>query len=45
MYNLYINEKRNKEKEQQLIEEEKMKLIEEKRKSKQKISYNNIIIL
>ena len=45
MYNLYINEKRNKEKEQKLIEEEKMKIIEEKRKSKQRISYNNIIIL
>ena len=45
MYNLYINEKRNKEKEQKLLEEEKMKLKEEKRKSKQRISYNNIIIL
>ena len=45
MYNLYINEKRNKEKEQQLIEEEKMKLMSEKRQSKQRISYNNFIAL
>ena len=45
MYNIYIKEKRNKEQEQKLIEEEKMKVMEEKRQSKQRISYNNFIAL
>ena len=39
MYNLYINEKRIKEKEDKLKNEEKNKLIEQKRQSKQ----NNLI--
>ena len=45
MYNIYIKEKRNKEKEEKLIEEEKKKIIEEKRQSKQRISYHNFIVL
>ena len=45
MYNIFIKEKRNKEQEQKLIEEEKMKVMEEKRQSKQRISYNNFIAL
>ena len=45
MYNIYIKEKRNREKEEKLIEEEKMKIIEEKRQSKQRISYHNFIVL
>jgi hypothetical protein len=36
MYNLYINEKKEKEKEEQLMNEEKNKLMYEKRQSKQK---------
>ena len=39
MYNLYINEKRIKEKEDKIKNEEKNKLIEQKRQSKQ----NNLI--
>ena len=34
MYNLYINEKREKEKEDKLKEEEKNKLLDQKRQSK-----------
>ena len=44
MYNLYIKEKRNKEQEQKLIEEGKMKVMSEKRQSKQRISYNNLLL-
>lgn len=36
MYNIYINEKKAKEKEEKKLNEEKNKLIEEKRQSKQK---------
>jgi len=36
MYNIYINEKKTKEKEEKKLNEEKSKLIEEKRQSKQK---------
>ena len=35
MYNLYINEKREKEKEDKLKKEEKNKLLDQKRQSKQ----------
>lgn len=36
MYNIYINEKKTKEKEEKKLNEEKNKLIAEKRQSKQK---------
>ena len=36
MYNIYINEKKIKEKEEKKLNEEKSKLVAEKRQSKQK---------
>ena len=45
MYNIYIKEKRNKEKQEKLIEEEKMKIIEERRQSKQRIYYHIFILI
>lgn len=43
MYNIYINEKRIKEKEDKIKQEEKEKIIKQKQQSKQKHYYINFI--
>lgn len=45
MYNIYINEKRIKEKEDKLKQEEKEKIIKQKQQSKQKNYYINFIFI
>ena len=45
MYNIYINEKRIKEKEDKIKQEEKEKIIKQKQQSKQKHFYINIIFI
>ena len=45
MYNIYINEKRIKEKEDKIKQEEKEKIIKQKQQSKQKLFYINFIFI
>ena len=45
MYNIYINEKRIKEKEDKIKQEEKEKIIKQKQQSKQKYFYINFIFI
>jgi hypothetical protein len=45
MYNIYINEKRIKEKEDKIKQEEKEKIIKQKQQSKQKHFYINFIFI
>ena len=45
MYNIYINEKRIKEKEDKIKQEEKEKIIKKKQQSKQKYFYINFIFI
>ena len=45
MYNIYINEKRIKEKEDKIKQEEKVKIIKQKQQSKQKHFYINFIFI
>jgi len=45
MYNIYINEKRIKEKEDKIKQEEKEKIIKQEQQSKQKHFYINFIFI